>query len=113
DLPAVAVGVGQPELVLKGVAAGLTLRLVGKNPARLELRAPAADLLGRIDSNAEVRERSACLPLQARLEGEVKLRLCGDELGVVRVELLRPAEDAPIERDRSREVADVEGDVNG
>ena len=67
DLPAVAVGVGQPELVLERVAAGLALLLLGDDAARLQIASPAADLVGGLDPDAQVGERSfRRAPVQAR-----------------------------------------------
>jgi hypothetical protein len=52
DLPAIAVRVGEPELVLDGIAAVLALLLLGDDAARLQVAAPAADLLGGLEADA-------------------------------------------------------------
>ena len=83
DLPAVAVRVREPELVLEGVAAVFPLFLLGDHAARLQVAAPAADLLGGLDADAEVREGARAGGVKAGLKGKVDLRVGADELGIV------------------------------
>src|SRR6185369_2445279 len=56
DLPAVAVRIREPELLLERVAAGLALLLLGEDPARPQLGSPVANLVERADANSEMRQ---------------------------------------------------------
>src|ERR1700720_415224 len=74
DLPAVPIGVRQPELLLERVAALPALLLFADEASRLEISSPAANLFRRFDADAEVRERSLPAgPRPARLERQMDL----------------------------------------
>src|SRR5262249_34657013 len=113
DLPAVAVRVGQPELLLERIAAGLALLLLRDDPARPQVGPPAEDLVHGGDSDAEVGQRSGRPgPSESGLQREVDRRVFADELRVVGLALLRLAEESRVEGDGLVEIRDVQGDVH-
>jgi hypothetical protein len=96
----------------KGVAAVLSLLLLGDDAALLEVASPAANLVRGLDPDAEMRKGTGRRALQARLEREMDLRVRVHELGVVGLPLARLTEEPPIELDRLREIRDIEGNVD-
>src|SRR6202171_2614471 len=113
DLPAVSIGIRQPELLLERVAALPALLLFAHEASRLEIPPPSADLFRRFDADAEVRERSLGAGLgPARLKRQVDLRVGADELRVVALALPGLAEQPPVELDGLLQIRDVQRDVN-
>src|SRR5262245_35421322 len=111
NLPPVSVGILDPELLLPRVAAGLALHVTRREAAAGESGLPPPHFLGRVHPDPQVRERPRA-GQPARLEREVDLGIVSDELDVIRLDLLRLAEEAPVEIRRPREIRNVEGDVD-
>src|SRR5262249_21318414 len=72
DLPPIAVGIGEPEFVLKGVAAFRALLILGLEAARVQAGFPLNDFVHGSDADAEMREGARVgRRQQTRTEGEM------------------------------------------
>jgi hypothetical protein len=111
DLPLVAVGVFDPGLVLRGVAAVGLHFVAGEEAALVPLLADSQHVGGRCDLDAEMGEGAGIVEgvlVKSEVEGRVgyvELGVAGANLGGL------DAEELAVERDALGNVANVEGEV--
>jgi hypothetical protein len=112
DLPAGAVGVADPDLVLHRVAAGDVLLDVGGHPLAAQPPRRRGDLVGGLHLHAQVVEGAARL-LRVLDEHQLEGRVGDGEVGVAGTTLGGlGAEELAVEVDGGLQVGDVEGELD-